>query len=483
MMQGKKYSHWVVLLIFALPMFGCMKDPVTGESTFSLLSESQEIALGAQSHDSVLDSYGLYADDTWQNYVSGIGMEIGKVSHRSHLEYHFYVADSPAVNAFALPGGWVYFTRGILAHFNSEDELAGVMGHEIGHVVARHGAEQYSRNALTGLGLEVASGVSETFAGYRQIAELGAGLLLLKFSRSQESESDKLGVDYATRLGYDGHEMAGFFRTIGRISEGGQSLPNFLSTHPNPANREKRVHELTEQYRAEHGYTPRRTSSDAYLRRLEGMVYGEDPRQGFVNDDKSWFYHPNDGFQFPIPSGWQFQRARTVYQMVHPQQKGVIQLRKEKEGQSIDAAADKFIQELSVNVTRRKQISLKGYRAIQLESTLTQGEQKVGIMSFFIANRNNLFTAHGYCAETDYSGLRGTFSETLSGFGQLTNRAARSKKPERVRIKSAPYDGTLERNLKALGMGSERMPELAILNGLETSDSIKKGKLLKTVGR
>jgi len=483
MLQGRKLKTWLVLMVLCLPMFGCMEDFVTGESTFSLLSEAQEIEMGKASHESVLESYGLYADQSWQDYASGIGVAIGKISHRSQIEYHFYVVDSPVVNAFALPGGWVYFTRGILAHFNSEDELAGVMGHEIGHVVARHGAEQYSRNALTGLGLEVAAGVSETFAGYRQLAELGAGLLLLRFSRSQESESDKLGVGYATRLGYDSHQMAGFFKTIARISEGGQSLPGFLSTHPNPLNREQRVHELTDQYRAENGFTPRRTSSDAYLRRLEGLVYGEDPRQGFVSDDKAWFYHPSEGFQLPLPSGWQFQRTRNQYQMVHPQQKGILQIAKEKEAGTIDAAADKFIKDASVTVTSRRRVSLKGYDALQVESTLTQGEKQIAIMSYFIANRNDRFSAHGYCEAGDYAGLRGTFSETLGGFGQLSNNAAKNKKPERIRIVPAPRQDTLEGNLKSLGTGPDRLRELAILNGRELSDIITKGTLLKTVGR
>ena len=230
-----KVFRSALLLVMLLIISACAVDYVTGKRTFNLISEQQEIQIGREADPSIIAQYGLYEDEKLAAYVNDIGQKIAAISHRSNLKYTFRVVDSPIVNAFALPGGWVYFTRGILAHFNSEEELAGVMGHEIGHVVARHGAEQMSKAQLAGIGLAGMSAVSPEFAQFGKLAEAGVGLLFLKFGRNQESESDKLGVEYSTKLGYDAHKMANFFRTIARLSQShGGGLPNFLSTHPNP---------------------------------------------------------------------------------------------------------------------------------------------------------------------------------------------------------------------------------------------------------
>ena len=472
------------VFISSFILMGCVKDFVTGQSTFSLLSEGQEIALGKQSHESVLDQYGLYGDDRWQSYVAGIGEELAKVSHRPQLDYHFYVVDSHVVNAFALPGGWVYFTRGILAHFNSEDELAGVMGHEIGHVVARHGAEQYSRSQLAGIGLEIATVASETFAKYRQFAEIGTSLLFLKFSRNQESESDKLGVSYSTKVGYDAHQMAGFFRTIARLSgEGGQSIPNFLSTHPNPVNREKRVHEMTKQYRAESGYQARNEDANAYLRRLEGLVYGEDPRDGYLDQDAELFYHPRWRIQFPVPKGWKFQRNRRQFQMLHPEEKGIMLVSKHKDYKNPESAANTFFEQVGGTRQSSRNVNLGGYRGVRIETKLSQNEQNYGLISYFIGNGTDLYEAHGYTSDEHYNALKPQFMRNLEQFDRLTNRTALNKKPDRIRIKPAPRNDSLENNLKRLGMKADAMKSLSILNGMELNKQVPKGKLLKTIGR
>ena len=186
----------LLVLACAALLWSCAQDYVTGKSTFSLMSESQEIALGREADPQIVAEYGEYKDPALNAYVAGLGKEIARVSHRPNLEYNFRVVDSPIVNAFAVPGGYVYFTRGILAHFNSEDELAGVMGHEIGHVVARHGAEQQTRAQLATLGLGLGSVLSEDFQKISGALQMGVGLLFLKYGRGQESEYDKLGADY-----------------------------------------------------------------------------------------------------------------------------------------------------------------------------------------------------------------------------------------------------------------------------------------------
>jgi predicted Zn-dependent protease len=262
----------VLIISIGALFFGCARDYVTGKRTFSLVSESQEIAIGKESDPAIMAEFGLYEDRELGTMVNEIGQKLARVSHRPNLQFTFRLVDSPVVNAFALPGGYVYFTRGILAHFNSEAELAGVMGHEIGHVTARHGAEQQTKAQLAGLGFGLASVLSEGFRRYGELAQTGLGLFFLKYSRDNESESDQLGVEYSTKAGYDAMRMSRFFRTIARIGESsGSSIPAFLSTHPNPVNREQRVAELTKEWQQKFP-GPGGTDRAAYLRRIDGIV-------------------------------------------------------------------------------------------------------------------------------------------------------------------------------------------------------------------
>ena len=210
------YFFILVLLLFN----SCSKNPVTGKNQFMLLSKSQEIAMGKQSDPDIVNFFGIYEDPTLQKFIKEKGEQMVAVSHRKGLDYEFKIVDSPVVNAFAVPGGYVYFTRGIMAHFNNEAEFAGVLGHEIGHITARHSAQQYSQSMLAQVGLVVGMVISPEFAQFADIAQSGVQLLFLKFGRDHERQSDKLGVEYSTKIGYDAQEMADFFQTLDRIGTG-----------------------------------------------------------------------------------------------------------------------------------------------------------------------------------------------------------------------------------------------------------------------
>src|SRR5688500_19971184 len=237
----------VGLLLFT----SCAKNPVTGKRDLMLLSESQEVAMGKQSDPDIIKFFGIYDDKNLQKFIEEKGQQMAAVSHRKNLQYQFKIVDSPVVNAFAVPGGYVYFTRGIMAHFNNEAEFAGVLGHEIGHIPARHSAKQYSDAQLAQIGLIAGSVISPEFAQLADVASTGVQLLFLKFGRDAESQSDKLGVEYSTKIGYDAAEMAGFFQTLDRLSSkaGGEEVPTFLSTHPDPADREEKVAKLAADWR------------------------------------------------------------------------------------------------------------------------------------------------------------------------------------------------------------------------------------------
>ena len=214
-----------------------------GRAAVPLMGEAREIELGREYDQQIVAEMGLHPDPALQAYVQELGSRMAAKSERPHLPWTFRVVDDPVVNAFALPGGYIYMTRGILAHLNSEAELASVIGHEIGHVTARHSVNRMSKAMLTQLGLGAAAVLAPEFAGYAEAANAAFGLLFLKHGRDDERQSDDLGLRYMRAAGYDAREMAGVFEMLGRVSaaSGGGSTPEWLSTHPNPENRSSRI--------------------------------------------------------------------------------------------------------------------------------------------------------------------------------------------------------------------------------------------------
>src|SRR2546423_1096942 len=230
-------------LLAALGALGCATNPATGARQFMLVSESQEIAMGRDYDKQVVASIGLYADSALQRYIQQFGMRLAATSERPNLPWTFHVVDDPVVNAFALPGGFIYVTRGILAHLNSEAGLAGVVGHEIGHVTARHSASQMTKQQLAQVGLVVGSIASSEFGRYAGLASQALGVLFLKYSRDNERQADDLGLRYMRRVNYDPREMPHVFEMLTRVSQtqGGGRVPEWLAPHPRPQNRGART--------------------------------------------------------------------------------------------------------------------------------------------------------------------------------------------------------------------------------------------------
>jgi predicted Zn-dependent protease len=465
--------------VCVLSISSCTTDYVTGKRTFSLVSESQEIAMGKEADPMIVAEYGQYNDNEMSAYINQLGQSLTKVSQRPQLTYTFRVLDNAIVNAFALPGGYVYVTRGILAHFNSEDELVGVLGHEIGHVVARHGAEQMSRTQLAGLGLGLGSLFSEKFAQFADLAGAGLGMLFLKFSRGQESESDMLGVEYSTKLGYDAHEMAGFFQTLKNMrDESGQSLPSFLSTHPDPGDREEKVHELTREWQAKVPYQPLNKSKYEYLKRIDGIVYGADPQQGYT--ENSMFYHPKMRFQFPVPSGWKLVNTPATVRMSSSDKKGAIQLTLGK-ATTLSAEADDFVAKMKATVLRRESAKVHGFSAVIVESKVATDSDELQVMSYFIMKDEHIYVFHGFTTSALFSGYKSTFANVMGGFESVTDQAVINKKPQRLRIEKASINGKFAEVMNALGMKQDMMNELAVINAKTLKENVQKGEWVKVV--
>jgi predicted Zn-dependent protease len=290
----------VFLLVAGAAVAGCARNPATGQNELMLVSESQEIAMGRQADSQVVVSIGLYPDPSLQSYVQGLGQKLAATSERPKLPWTFRVVDDPAVNAFAIPGGFVYVTRGILAHMTNEAELATVMGHEIGHVTARHTAHQMSREQLAGLGLAIGSIASSQIAKYAGVASQALGVLFLKFSRDNENQADELGVRYSSRANYDSRQMIEVMKVLDKITaQSGSRLPEWLATHPNPGNRIEHINAVIAQTKAD--LTGAVVNRDGFERRLDGMIFGMNPREGFFRGSE--FFHPDLRFRITFPTG------------------------------------------------------------------------------------------------------------------------------------------------------------------------------------
>src|SRR6266850_668469 len=278
--------HSLSLLLVAL-CAACVRNPATGKMELDLLSESQEVELGKQAKQEAEQTYGVYkGKPELASYVETVGKQLAAKSDRPNLPYSYEIVDDSSVNAFALPGGPIFITRGILAYLDSEAEMAAVLGHETGHVAARHSANQMSKQQVAQLGLGVGSILSPTVASAAQVASVGLQVLFLKYSRDDETQADELGFRYMTKVGYDPTQMIPLFEMLDRVSkrEGVGKTPEWLQTHPDPGNRlaetQKRL--KTELKGSTQGMKVER---EKYLQMIDGIVYGEDPRQGYFKGD------------------------------------------------------------------------------------------------------------------------------------------------------------------------------------------------------
>jgi predicted Zn-dependent protease len=481
----KKFVHVVGLVTLLLLLDSCAKNPVTGRRDFMLMSTDQEIAMGQQSDPEIQQFFGIYDDPKLQRFIEEKGQQMAAVSHRKDLQYHFKIVDSPVVNAFAVPGGYVYFTRGIMAHFNNEAEFAGVLGHEIGHITARHSAKQYSNAMLAQVGLAAGMIFAPELAQFGELAGQGVQLLFLKFGRDAERQSDKLGVEYSTKIGYDAEEMAGFFATLDRLREdaGQEAIPNFLSTHPNPADRERSVSKMAKEWKAKEGKTLQ-VNEDSYLRMIDGLIYGEDPKQGFVENNV--FYHPELKFQFSIPTQWAVQNTPQAVQMASQDGKAIMMLTLGK-GNSLEDAAQAMLQNYGLTVVESKRDQVNGLPALLLVADQSaqqqQGQQgqSLRVLSYLIQYGENIYMMIGASRPNDFNSYARVFQNSMGSFNVLRDQTKINKQPERIRVREVPQSGSLAQAFRSMKVEESRMSELAILNGLHLEDQVARGKLLKVI--
>lgn len=470
----KRHASWIAV-VAALLLIGwliaCAINPVTGKRQLMLLSESDEVALGQQTDAEVIATYGLYDNAALTSYVNGVGQKMTKISHRPNLAYSFKVLDTDVVNAFAVPGGYIYVTRGILAYLNDEAELAGVLGHELGHVAARHTADNYTKQQLAQIGLTLGSVLSEKFRQYANIASFGVSMLFLKFSRDDERQADDLGVEYSSKALYDANRMATFFETLERMHEGSSSsgLPEWFSTHPNPENRIGAVRNKTREWQAKLAGSSFTVNRPQYLASIDGLVFGEDPRQGYV--EASTFYHPSLKFQFAVPQGWTVNNTPAQVQMVSPNQDANLLFGLQGSAKAA-AVANQFVTESSAAVMRSDAININTFPTQRVQSRIISQTDTLGVLSYFIQKGNDVYIFHGISAPNALSTWYNTFANAVGRFNNLTDAKRINVAPKVLKVQNGKNSTTLSTLLAANGVPSTDLEKFAVVNGMKLNDLV-----------
>lgn len=456
---------------------GCATNPATGQTQLSLISRSQEIQMGRQASQQVEATIGTYGDSSLVRYIRGVGMGIARVSERPDLPWSYEIADEPVVNAFALPGGFIYVTRGILPYFNSEAELAAVLGHETGHVTARHSVEQISRQQLAQLGLGIGSVLFEPVQKYGNVLGAGLNLLFLKYSRDDERQADALGLRYMVKAGYDPNQMIDVFQMLDRQSSesGGSGVPGWLQTHPSPQDRIQLIRKQLDTLPV--AERKGKIERQAYLKHMDGIVFGQDPRDGYFQGDL--FLHPKLRFQIRFPQGWQTQNTPQAVSAGAPNGDAVLQLTLAQASGHRSAASDFFSQQ-GVRSGGTQETSINGFPATlgsfeaQTQSGVVDG------LAAFLDFGGNTYQILGYAAQGSYGSYRPTFESAIRSFDRLTDRSALDVQPMRVELYTTRRQTSI-REIARSKPSPVSVTTLAIVNGVREDEAIPRGRTIKWV--
>ncbi len=473
-------------LSFVIGLYSCATNPVSQKEQFVLMSEEQELAIGKSMDPKIIKEYGLYDDPELQSYVDMIGQKIAKKGERPELFYHFKVLNDPVINAFALPGGYIYITSGILALLNSEAQLAGVLGHEVGHVTARHAVQQYTQAQ----GYQIMSTVASIFVpefrnrDLQQLADIAATGIIRGFGREMEMESDRLGIKYSYKAKYNPKAVPDFLSVLKLASKSKEESGVFhgmLATHPDTRIRinaaKKKVNDLLSKKKPE-GLS---FHTDRYLNKIEGLIYGSDPKEGVING--MVFQHPGMRFEITYPEGWKIfnTKSAVVSKDKEKNEKYVSQLMMETLGKRISARnyAKKFFKRNRIKLLSEKSEEINGLEAFLTTFQDSRGKAPRMVMTAFILWQDKMFFVSGSSKVRDFRTGKKFFKQIIDSFKGLTKEEASAIKPERIKIYVAQGGDTI----KSVAKKHEKDPQtIALINGYEKDDVVlKAGKKIKVL--
>lgn len=465
------------LMVVLLALAGCSTNPATGKRQIAFIGEQQEIAMGREADQQIQQQLGLYPDQELQAYVNRLGQQLAAKSERPDLPWTFRVVDDPVVNAFALPGGFIYVTRGLLSHLTSEAELVSVLGHEIGHVTGRHSVEQMSKAQLAQVGLIAGMILKPELANYGDLATTGLQLMFLKYGRDDEREADSLGLRYLNQQNYDPREMSDVFRTLARVSAQQKQgrIPNWLSTHPTPEDRIQRINAQV----AELGNVSNRTiGRERYLSAIDGVVFGTNPREGYFQGNT--FIHPELGFQMRFPQGWKVQNQKQAVGAMSPNQDAVVVLTLSGR-RSPEEAAREFFSQQGVVQGQSLRASLDGLPAVARVFGVQRGQggNLQGIVAF-VEKDDRVYQILGYTMAQSFNRYDNLLSDSLGSFERVTDRRLLDVQPGRLDVVSIPSAMTLD-EFNRRYPSSVDLDTLAIINDAERSTRFPAGTDRKSV--
>jgi predicted Zn-dependent protease len=469
---------WIVLALCA-----CFRNPASGRLQLDLIPESQEIEMGQQAKQEVIQTMGVFHDPKLEQYIADLGKPLAANSGRPTLPFSYLIVEDAAVNAFALPGGPIFITRGILGHLNTEAELVAVMGHETGHVAARHSANLISKAQLAQIGLGVASIVSPTLASLAQAAGAGLQLLFLKYSRDDETQADEMGFRFMTKAGYDPRQMIPLFQMLQGLGvelEGGSSagkLPEWMQTHPIP---EHRLEATQDRLRNELKGDPStlKVDRERYLSMIDGIPFGADPRQGYFKGDT--FLHPELKFQIELPKGWPHENMPQAVVAVSPQQDALMQIASAGKI-SPEEAARKFFSQQGVKQGAEARGIIHGSSAISayFAGTTQQGEIE-GLVTF-LRHEGITYALFGYTPAGKEQSYDPTFRSSMGSFSTLNDPAALNAQPARVKVVHIDRAMSME-EFNSAHPSSVKPEVVALINGVEKGGRLRPGPVKQIVG-
>lgn len=473
---------------------GCAVNPVTGKRDFTLMTEAEEIRKGQQAAAEIRKAYNPYDDlPALQNYVNEIGQKLARNSHRPELDYHFTVVDSPQVNAFALPGGHIYITRGILAYLNSEAELAAVLAHEIGHVTARHNVRQYSAataaNAAATIGgllvgIFVPQLGGQAIQGIQSLLGITGSVLVLGYGRGQELEADRLGAEYLARSGYDPQAM---IRVIGVLKnqelfdieaaeqEGREPrrYHGLFATHPDNDTRLQEVVGEAEQYTQPGAIDNRRAE---FLRQTEGMAFGDAPDQGVVRGNS--LHHKELGFTLSFPPSWRIKNKPNEVVAVSPDGHAlmVLSLFDNPRGSPADLARERLRLGSPAEV---RSMTSNGLPAAVVTSTTGQGKPfRAGVI--YHDNKAYLVAGSGD-SPAAFDRHQAVISSAIESFRPLTNAEKQSIRALQIRTMKATKNLSYNELARKSPLSTNAESYLRLLNGQYPEGEPIEGQTIKIV--
>ncbi len=452
--------RWIAVALLA-GLAACATNPVTGERELALVSESQEIQIGRSVADGAEQQLGLVEDEALQAYVQRLGVMLGRASERPDLPWTFRVADDPTPNAFAAPGGFIFITRGMLALLRNEAELVSILGHEVGHVTARHSVAMMSRAQLAQLGLGIGSIISPTVAEFGDLAAGGLQLLFLRYSRDAERQADDLGYRYALEHGYDVREMPNVFAALQQAAAlAGQSpVPSWLATHPYP---EERIARLDRQLSTLPATVEaRRIGEREYLQHIEGLAYGEDPRKGYFEANR--FLHPDLAFRLDFPREWRTQNFAQAVVAGSPREDALVQLMLVPG--TLNEAAERFFGQPGVSAGRVRSQTVNGLPAISGAFEAKTEQAVLRGIATFVSLAGRSYRILGYSPAAQFAGYEATFRAVGASFAPLTDASALARQPRRLAIVRVPHAMTLA-EFDRTHPSAIPLEELALINQL-----------------